>query len=243
MSIWGVLMLEVSGLTVDYGKHRALDAVNLKVPPAELVVMLGANGAGKSTLLRALGGMLKPGRGARITLVGRDLLALPPHKLVDAGIALVPEGRGLFVELSVKENLLLGALPPRARSGEKRNLERALELFPRLAERLKQAVGTMSGGEQQMVALARALMSEPKMLLLDEPSLGLSPLMAQELFQAVRKVKALGVGILLVEQNAHLSLEIADRGYVLATGRVVGEGSAEALRRDASVQRAYLGGA
>ncbi|HSW08464.1 ABC transporter ATP-binding protein [Aquabacterium sp.] len=235
-------MLEVSALTVDYGKHRALDAVNLTVRPAELVVMLGANGAGKSTLLRALGGMRQPGPGARVTLAGRDLLAMPPHHLVNAGLALVPEGRGLFADLSVLENLRLGALPPRARSGEKRNLERALQLFPRLGERLKQTVGTMSGGEQQMVAVARALMSEPTMLLLDEPSLGLSPLMAQELFQAVRQVKALGVGILLVEQNAHLSLAIADRGYVMATGRVVGEGSAEALRQDPAVQRAYLGG-
>jgi branched-chain amino acid transport system ATP-binding protein len=234
-------MLEVIALTVDYGKHRALDAVNLEVQPAELVVMLGANGAGKSTLLRALGGMMKPRPGARIALDGQDLLALPPHGLVDAGIALVPEGRGLFADLSVKENLLLGAWPPRARRGERRNLDRALGLFPRLAERLKQAVGTMSGGEQQMVALARALMSEPRMLLLDEPTLGLSPLMAQELFQAVKQVKSLGVGILLAEQNAHASLAIADRGYVLATGRVVGEGSAQALQQDMSVQQAYLG--
>ncbi|HUG21911.1 ABC transporter ATP-binding protein [Piscinibacter sp.] len=234
-------MLEVIALTVEYGKHRALDAVNLEVQPAELVVMLGANGAGKSTLLRVLGGMMKPRPGARIALDGQDLLALPPHGLVDAGIALVPEGRGLFADLSVKENLLLGAWPSRARSGERRNLDRALVLFPRLAERLKQAVGTMSGGEQQMVALARALMSEPRMLLLDEPTLGLSPLMAQELFQAVKQVKSLGVGILLAEQNAHASLRIADRGYVLATGRVVGEGSAQALQQDLSVQQAYLG--
>jgi branched-chain amino acid transport system ATP-binding protein len=235
-------MLDIRNLTVDYGKHRALDGVSLQVRAKELVVMLGANGAGKSTLLRALGGMLRPNPGAQVTLDGTDLLALPPHKLVDAGIALVPEGRGVFVELSVKDNLLLGALPGHARAGERRNLGRVLELFPRLAERLPQAVGTMSGGEQQMVALGRALMSEPKVLLLDEPSLGLSPLMAQEVFNAARQVKALGVGILLVEQNAQLSLEIADRGYVLATGRVAGEGSSEALRNDPAVQRAYLGG-
>jgi branched-chain amino acid transport system ATP-binding protein len=235
-------MLDIHNLSVDYGKHRALDGVSLQMRERELVVMLGANGAGKSTLLRALGGMLKPNPGARVTLDGMDLLALPPHKLVDAGIALVPEGRGVFVELSVKDNLLLGALPGRARAGERRNLAHVLELFPRLAERLPQTVGTMSGGEQQMVALGRALMSQPKMLLLDEPSLGLSPLMAQEVFSAVRQVKALGVGILLVEQNAQLSLEIADRGYVLATGRVAGEGSSQALRDDPAVQRAYLGG-
>jgi branched-chain amino acid transport system ATP-binding protein len=235
-------MLEVSGLAVDYGKHRALDAVHLKLRPAELVVMLGANGAGKSTLLKALGGMLRPAPGAHVTLDGIDLLALPPHRLVDAGVALVPEGRGLFTDLTVRENLRLGALPRRARAGEQRNLERVLALFPRLAERLRQTVGTMSGGEQQMVALARALMSEPRFLLLDEPTLGLSPLMAQELFTAVRQVKTLGVGVLLAEQNAHASLAIADRGYVLATGRVVGEGRAQDLRGDPAVQRAYLGG-
>ena len=236
-------MLDIANLTVNYGKHRALDAISLHVQPKELVVILGANGAGKSTLLRVLGGMMRPEPGARVTLDGEDLLALPAHKLVGAGIALVPEGRGLFVELSVKDNLMLGALPPRARAGERRNLERVLELFPRLGERLGQPVGTMSGGEQQMVALARALMSDPKMLLLDEPSLGLSPLMALEVFNAVKQVKALGVGILLVEQNAQLSLNIADRGYVLATGRVAGAGSSEALRSDPAVQRAYLGGA
>ncbi|NRF67718.1 ABC transporter ATP-binding protein [Aquincola sp. S2] len=235
-------MLDVSGLTVHYGKHRALDAVALALRPAELVVMLGANGAGKSTLLRALGGMLKPAPGARATLDGHDLLALPPHRLVEAGVALVPEGRGLFPDLSVQDNLRLGALPPRARAGERRNFERLLSLFPRLAERLKQAVGTMSGGEQQMVALGRALMSDPRVLLLDEPTLGLSPLMAQELFAAVRQVKTLGVGILLAEQNAHASLAIADRGYVLATGRIVGAGTAQDLREDRAVQRAYLGG-
>lgn len=236
-------MLEVAKLSVDYGKHRALDGLSLRVDRAELVVMLGANGAGKSTLLRALGGMLRPQPGAHITLDGQDLLALPPHQLVDAGVALVPEGRGLFVELNVRENLLLGAFPRRARRGESQNLARVLQLFPRLAERLDQPVGTMSGGEQQMVALARALMSEPKLLLLDEPSLGLSPLMALEVFGAIRQVKALGVGILLVEQNAQLSLDIADRGYVLSTGRLAGAGSAEALRRDPAVQRAYLGAA
>ena len=235
-------MLEVHNLSVDYGKHRALDALSLHLDATELVVMLGANGAGKSTLLRALGGMLKPQPGARITLDGQDLLALPPHQLVDAGVALVPEGRGLFVGLSVQENLLLGALPRRARAGERRNLARVLELFPRLAERLRQSVATMSGGEQQMVALARALMSDPKLLLLDEPSLGLSPLMALEVFGAIRQVKALGVGILLVEQNAQLSLDIASRGYVLASGRLAGVGSADALRQDPAVQRAYLGG-
>lgn len=235
-------MLDVGALTVDYGKHRALHGVGIEVAAAEVVVMLGANGAGKSTLLRALGGMQRPNLGARVRLDGHDLLALAPHRLVDAGIALVPEGRGVFVDLTVRENLRLGALPPRARADEKRNFDRVLDLFPRLGERLGQPVGTMSGGEQQMVALGRALMSAPMLLLLDEPSLGLSPLMAAELFAAIRKVKALGVGVLLVEQNAHLSLGVADRGYVLAAGRVVGAGSAAQLREDPAVQRAYLGG-
>ncbi|RYZ07690.1 MAG: ABC transporter ATP-binding protein [Comamonadaceae bacterium] len=234
-------MLEIEALTAVYGKHRALDGVALKVATSEMVVILGANGAGKSTLLRALGGMMRPQPGARVRLDGQDLLALAPHRLVDAGIALVPEGRGLFTGLSVRENLSLGAFAPRARPGEKRNFDRALSLFPRLGERLKQTVGTMSGGEQQMVALARALMSEPKILLLDEPSLGLSPLMAHEVFQAVAKVKALGVGVLLVEQNAHLSLGVADRGYILSGGRIVGQGNAQALRDDPAVQQAYLG--
>jgi branched-chain amino acid transport system ATP-binding protein len=234
-------MLEAVALTVDYGKHRALDAVQLTLRPSELVVLLGANGAGKSTLMRALGGMLRPAAGSRVTLYGRDLLALPPHRLVDAGLALVPEGRGVFVELTVQDNLRLGALPARARANERRNLERVLGLFPRLAERMKQAVGTMSGGEQQMVALGRALMSEPRLLLLDEPTLGLSPLMAHELFEAVKRVRSLGVGILLAEQNAHASLAIADRGYVLSTGRLAGQGTAQALRDDPSVQQAYLG--
>jgi branched-chain amino acid transport system ATP-binding protein len=234
-------MLEAVALTVDYGKHRALDAVQLTLRPSELVVLLGANGAGKSTLMRALGGMLRPAAGSRVTLDGRDLLALPPHRLVDAGLALVPEGRGVFVELTVQDNLRLGALPARARANERRNLERVLGLFPRLAERMKQAVGTMSGGEQQMVALGRALMSEPRLLLLDEPTLGLSPLMAHELFEAVKRVRSLGVGILLAEQNAHASLAIADRGYVLSTGRLAGQGTAQALRDDPSVQQAYLG--
>jgi ABC-type branched-subunit amino acid transport system ATPase component len=234
-------MLEAVALTVDYGKHRALDAVQLTLRPSEMVVLLGANGAGKSTLMRALGGMLRPAAGSRVTLDGRDLLALPPHRLVDAGLALVPEGRGVFVELTVQDNLRLGALPARARANERRNLERVLGLFPRLAERMKQAVGTMSGGEQQMVALGRALMSEPRLLLLDEPTLGLSPLMAHELFEAVKRVRSLGVGILLAEQNAHASLAIADRGYVLSTGRLAGQGTAQALRDDPSVQQAYLG--
>ena len=235
-------MLEVKGLSVSYGKHRALNSVSLCVEAGELVVILGANGAGKSSLLRALGGMLRALPGASATLDSQDLLSLPAHRLVETGLALVPEGRGIFADLTVQENLQLGALAPRARRAEAQNFERVLTLFPRLGERLLQRVGTMSGGEQQMVAVGRAIMSAPRFLLLDEPSLGLSPLMCSELFRAIEKIRGLGVGILMVEQNANLSLRIADRGYLLETGRVVGQGSAQDLRIDPAVQRAYLGG-
>jgi branched-chain amino acid transport system ATP-binding protein len=235
-------MLEVNGLSVSYGKHRALDNISIRVKAGELVVILGANGAGKSSLLRALGGMVRPQPGASAKLGAQELLTLPAHRLIETGLALVPEGRGIFVDLTVRENLQLGALSPRARRLEAQNLDRVLNLFPKLGERLAQRVGTMSGGEQQMVAVGRAIMSAPQFLLLDEPSLGLSPLMCSELFRAIKKIQELGVGILMVEQNANLSLRIADRGYLLETGHVVGQGSAAELRSDPAVQRAYLGG-
>ncbi|HKS60756.1 MAG TPA: ABC transporter ATP-binding protein, partial [Xanthobacteraceae bacterium] len=195
-------MLEVRGLSASYGKHSALSGVDLDVKPGEIVVMLGANGAGKSTLLKAIAGLVHPQSGSRVTFGGQDLLALPPHEIVEAGIALVPEGRGIFAELTVRENLELGAFARRARAGEAESLARIKSLFPRLAERGPQLARTMSGGEQQMVAIGRALMSAPKLLLLDEPSLGLSPLMCGELFQALARIRDTGVGILLVEQNA-----------------------------------------
>ena len=234
-------MLEVEDLSVAYGKHRALDGVSLSVNTGELVVLLGANGAGKSSLLRALGGMLVPLPGARVRLGGHDLLAMPAHRIVETGLALVPEGRGVFVDLTVRDNLRLGAHTPRARSSEAENLKRVLQLFPRLEQRMSQRVVTMSGGEQQMVALGRAMMSSPHILLLDEPSLGLSPLMCVELFRAIRAIREQGVGVLLVEQNAGMSLAIAERGYLLENGHVVGSGSASELRSDPAVQRAYLG--
>lgn len=234
-------MLEVNNLSVRYGKHLALDSVALQVDPGEIVVILGANGAGKSSMLRALGGMLRPQKGAVATLEGADLFGMAPHHLVEQGLAVVPEGRGVFIELSVRDNLKLGALNKRARALEDENFARVIELFPRLGERLDQRVGTMSGGEQQMVAVGRAIMSAPKILLLDEPSLGLSPLMCQELFRAIERIRSLGVGILMVEQNANLSLGISDRGYLIETGRIVGEGTAAQLREDPAVQRAYLG--
>jgi len=234
-------MFEVSNLSVKYGQHQALDGISLSVQAAELVVMLGANGAGKSSLLRALGGMQQMQAGASVRLDDVDLCLQAPHQLVEHGLALVPEGRGVFVDLNVRENLLLGALPRRARAFEAENLARVLALFPRLGERMGQRVGTMSGGEQQMVALGRALMSAPKILLLDEPSLGLSPLICQELFSAIAQICKLGVGVLMVEQNASLSLAIADRAYLLETGRIKGSGTAEQLREDPMVQRVYLG--
>ena len=236
-------MLEVSDLSVRYGKHQALHAVALQVRPGELVVMLGANGAGKSSLLKALGGMVAPDAGASARLGTQELMQLPAHAIVQSGLALVPEGRGVFGDLSVKENLLLGAQPRRARAGEAQNLERVLTLFPKLRDRLPQSVRTMSGGEQQMVAVGRALMSQPDILLLDEPSLGLSPLMCKELFAALARIKTLGMGVLLVEQNARQSLAIADRGYLLETGRIVGAGTARELSDSPAVRRAYLGGA
>lgn len=234
-------MLEVKGLSVSYGKHRALQSVDLRVEVGEIVVILGANGAGKSSLLKALGGMEKSQPSSQVKLGTQDLLSMPPHKIVEAGLSLVPEGRGVFPDLTVMENLNLGAYTPRARQSEKANFARVLELFPRLGERLGQRVGTMSGGEQQMVAIGRALMSAPQILLLDEPSLGLSPIMCLDLFRAVERIRELGVGVLMVEQNANLSLRIADRGYLLETGRLVGQGLAAELREDPAVQRAYLG--
>ncbi|CAN5232724.1 ABC transporter ATP-binding protein [soil metagenome] len=236
-------MLEVAGLSVQYGKHRAVEDVALSVGAGEVVVILGANGAGKSSLLKAVAGLQPPGPRARVTLSGRELVGLPAHAIVEAGLALVPEGRGIFGELTVRENLLLGAFARRARAGEARNRERVLALFPRLAERLDQHARTMSGGEQQMVAIGRALMSAPDLLLLDEPSLGLSPLLCGELFRALARIRGDGISVLLVEQNARRSLAIADRGYLIENGRITGSGAAASLAGDPAVQRAYLGGA
>ncbi|MGH8029640.1 MAG: ABC transporter ATP-binding protein, partial [Arenimonas sp.] len=195
-------MLEVSGLSVSYGKHRAVDDVALELRAGEIVVILGANGGGKSSLLKAIAGIQPASPGARVSLGGRDLTRLEAHDIVEAGVALVPEGRGIFGDLTVRENLMLGAYARRARAQEAANLARVLALFPRLAERRGQAARTMSGGEQQMVAIGRALMSAPEVLLLDEPSLGLSPLLCGELFATLARIGGAGIGILLVEQNA-----------------------------------------
>jgi branched-chain amino acid transport system ATP-binding protein len=234
-------MLEVTDLSVFYGRHRAVEGASVTVSTEEIVVMLGANGAGKSTFLRAVAGLTPAAKGSAVSIDGADISHAPPHEIVEAGIALVPEDRGVFADLSVYENLMLGAFPRRARSHEAENMERLLELFPRLAERRKQLVRTMSGGEQQMVAIGRAMMSAPSILLLDEPSLGLSPILTGELFRSLTRVKETGVGILLVEQNARQGLAIADRGYLLDNGHITGADTAEALAQDEAVQKAYLG--
>jgi branched-chain amino acid transport system ATP-binding protein len=234
-------LLEVAALSATYGRHQALYDVSLRAARGETVAILGANGAGKSTLLRAIAGLVAAAPGARIALDGAALHGLPPHAIVKAGVALVPEGRGVFGDLTVRENLALGAFARRARGGETANRERVLALFPRLAERLDQTARTMSGGEQKMLAIGRALMSAPSLLLLDEPSLGLSPRLTAELFDTLVRIRGRDVGMLLVEQNAVRSLAIADRAYVLTAGRIVAEGPAARLRDDPAVARAYLG--
>jgi branched-chain amino acid transport system ATP-binding protein len=234
-------MLEVSNVSATYGKHSALQDVSLRVGLGEIVVILGANGAGKSTLLRVISGICEGEVNGEVTLDSDRLTELSSDQIVERGIALVPEGRGIFGDLSVKENLLLGAYSNRARRDEDVNLVSVLKLFPKLQERQGQIVRTMSGGEQQMVAIGRAMMSAPQILLLDEPSLGLSPLLCQELFQNLKVVKNLGIGILLVEQNAKQSLAIADRGYLLENTRITHEDTAARLATDPAVQKAYLG--
>lgn len=235
-------MLKVRDLSASYGKHQALQGASLDVARGEIVVILGANGAGKTTLLKALCGISEGRVSGSVEMQGDELMGTPPEVIVEAGIALVPEGRGVFGDLTVQENLTLGAYANRARDDEAGNLERVLALFPKLGERRRQVVRTMSGGEQQMVAIGRAMMSNPSILALDEPSLGLSPLLCKELFQSLLAVRKAGLGILLVEQNAKQSLAIADRGYLLENGKIVRQDTAKALAGDSAVQKAYLGG-
>ena len=234
--------LTVNGVTVFYGKHQALNQVSLSVKPGEIVVILGANGAGKSTLLQTIAGLV-PRNSGTVSMHGHALGNARAHHIVEAGLALVPEGRGIFGDLSVEENLTLGAYSKRARAQEQQLLDTVYQLFPKLVERRKQIARTMSGGEQQMVAIGRAMMSAPDVLMLDEPSLGLSPLLASEVFKTLRSVRDTGLGILLVEQNAKQSLSIADRGYLLENGEITAEDSASNLLSDPAVVKAYLGGA
>ncbi len=234
-------MLEVKNLSAAYGQHPSLNDVSINVLPGEIVTILGANGAGKSTLLRAISGICEGTVSGEIRLRDISLVGLSSDEIVEQGLALVPEGRGVFADLTVKENLLLGAHPARARAKENENLYRVFELFPKLQERQRQVVRTMSGGEQQMVAIGRAMMSAPIILMLDEPSLGLSPLLCKELFRNLAQVKTIGIGVLLVEQNAKQSLAIADRGYLLENTRITHKDSAERLLNNPVVQKAYLG--
>ncbi|MGZ8264579.1 MAG: ABC transporter ATP-binding protein [Burkholderiales bacterium] len=232
-------MLEVVGLEVRYGGIKAVKGLALEVRERELVTLIGANGAGKTTTLKAIAGLLKPSAG-HIRYDGRDITGTPACDLVPRGIALVPEGRGVFARLTVEENLAMGAYVRRD-DRVKADLDRAYGLFPRLAERRRQFAGTLSGGEQQMLALARALMSRPKLLLLDEPSMGLAPLMVQKIFETIRAVATEGVTLLLVEQNAKLALEICDRGYVMESGSICLADEARSLLVNPEVKRAYLG--
>lgn len=234
-------MLEAKNVSVRYGKHLALNEVSVKVQPGECVVILGANGAGKSTLLRGLTSMVPLVGNGDVVFRDKPIARMAPQKVVELGIAHVPEGRGVFTEMTVDENLRLGANPRRAREGADARHQEVLKLFPRLAERSRQRVGTMSGGEQQMVAVARALMSKPDLLLLDEPSLGLAPIVVGELFQALKRVRDSGMSMLIVEQSVRASLAIASRGYLLEAGRIVGQGTADTLMDDPGVRKAFLG--
>lgn len=233
-------VLAVEGLHVRYGAIHALQGVSLEVLPGEVVALIGANGAGKTTTLAAVSGLLKPAAG-RVRLLGDDITGSPAERLVYRGIAHAPEGRGIFANLTVRENLLLGAYRRRDRDGIRADLQRALKVFPILAEREGQLAGTLSGGEQQMLAVARAMMSRPKLLLLDEPSLGLAPQVVETIFQTLAEIHRSGVSILLVEQNAAKALAFADRAYVLETGRVVMLGRGAELLASPDVRRAYLG--
>ena len=236
------MLLEASGLSVSYGRHQALVNASIQVAAGEVVVILGANGAGKTTLLSALSGVVQPLSNFSLTIDGKGMGQSPTHALVEAGLALVPDGRGIFGELSVRENLLLGAFAKRAREGGEQRLSEIFSLFPRLQERQDQMVRTMSGGEQQMVAIGRALMSRPRVLMLDEPSLGLSPLLSKEVFKTLRRIADDGVGILVVEQNARLSLAVSDRGYLLENGKISESLPASVMMNDPNIQQAYLGG-
>ncbi|MFE0458726.1 ABC transporter ATP-binding protein [Kitasatospora sp. NPDC058965] len=233
-------LLEVTDLRVAYGKIEAVKGISFSVDAGSVTTLIGTNGAGKTTTLRTLSGLLRPTAGT-ITFDGQPLAAVPAHKIVSLGLAHSPEGRHIFPRMTIEENLLLGAFLRRDAAGITEDVERAYTLFPILGERRKQAAGTLSGGEQQMLAMGRALMSRPKLLMLDEPSMGLSPIMMQKIMATIVELKAAGTTILLVEQNAQAALSLSDRGYVMQTGAIVLTGSGAELLRDESVRKSYLG--
>ena len=233
-------LLTIENLSVHYGAIRALHGVSISVEPGEIVTLIGANGAGKSTTLRAVSGLVKPS-GGTITFNGKNLAGWAPHKILRLGLAQVPEGRGIFPNLTVDENLDLGAFARTDRKNIGGDRERVFALFPRLKERLDQRAGTLSGGEQQMLAIGRALLARPRLLLLDEPSLGLAPQLVQTIFKIIREINASGTTIFLVEQNAHMALRVAHRAYVLEVGSVVMQGDARQLAASDEVKKAYLG--
>jgi branched-chain amino acid transport system ATP-binding protein len=233
-------MLEVSHLDAYYGDARALSDVSLTVHDGETVAVIGPNGAGKSTLVNAVAG-LHPHRSGRIAVGGTDIVGVPAHRVCEHGVAVVPEGRRVFATMSVYDNLCLGAYRRTARAGHKRRLDRVFDVFPRLRQRVTQPAGTLSGGEQQMLAIGRALMADPTLLLLDEPSLGLAPVLTDEVFEAIEAVNAQGVSVLLVEQDVDRALDLATRTYLLAEGRVAGEGPSADLRGSDEVRRSVLG--
>lgn len=233
-------MLTLDQVEVSYGAIRALQRISIRIEAGEIVTLIGANGAGKSTTLRAISGLV-PTQQGRIVFEGKDITSTSADKIVQCGIGHSPEGRRVFANMSVRENLELGAYTRRDRVGIRSDYDRALALFPRLQERLQQNAGTLSGGEQQMLAMGRALMARPKLLLLDEPSLGLAPFLVRDIFNIIRDINSQGTTVLLVEQNAHMALGIAHRGYVLETGRIVMADKAKALLANEDVKKAYLG--
>jgi branched-chain amino acid transport system ATP-binding protein len=233
-------LLELDNVHSYYGHIQALRGISLTVEEGEVVTLIGSNGAGKTTTLRSIHGVLPPREG-KIIFDGEEIQGLPAHDMISRGIAQSPEGRKIFFRMTVRENLEMGAYNRNDGSGIREDMDRVFELFPRLNERVKQEAGTMSGGEQQMLAIGRALMGRPKLLLLDEPSMGLAPVLVERIFQTIQEINQQGTTILLVEQNANVALEIATRGYVLETGSIVNSASAEKLREDPKVREAYLG--
>lgn len=234
-------MLKINEIDVFYGNIQALKGVSLNVNEGEIVTLIGANGAGKTTLLQTISGLIKPKKGT-IEYMGKEIQGRPAQQIVRNGISHVPEGRRVFANMTVEENLDLGAFLRKDTKEIKKDLEKVYELFPRLYERKKQQAGTLSGGEQQMLAIGRALMSKPKLLLLDEPSMGLAPLLVKTIFEIIEEINQNGTTILLVEQNAHMALSVAQRAYVIETGRVVVSGTSEELQQSAQIREAYLGG-